>query len=140
MIRRPPRSTRTDTLFPYTTHFRSPQAGTNRWRCNGSDCRPTSAWHSVVKHGFRRGGRLCALDRIAWLCDTSTSDPRPIDRSSRRTAGIGAPDTSRFERLTDRRRLLPIAVTAFLAPYAGAFIGLAFLSAPAPPETHRQST
>src|SRR3546814_13972302 len=26
MIRRPPRSTRTDTLFPYTTRFRSPQA------------------------------------------------------------------------------------------------------------------
>src|SRR3546814_1859434 len=35
MIRRPPRSTRTDTLFPYTTLFRSPRklrtAGTN-WR------------------------------------------------------------------------------------------------------------
>src|SRR3546814_13530151 len=29
MIRRPPRSTRTDTLFPYTTLFRS-----------GSDCHP----------------------------------------------------------------------------------------------------
>src|SRR3546814_3539550 len=28
MIRRPPRSTRTDTLFPYTTLFRSPQC----WR------------------------------------------------------------------------------------------------------------
>src|SRR3546814_1424429 len=27
MIRRPPRSTRTDTLFPYTTLFRSWQAG-----------------------------------------------------------------------------------------------------------------
>src|SRR3546814_11560821 len=27
MIRRPPRSTRTDTLFPYTTLFRSPQLG-----------------------------------------------------------------------------------------------------------------
>src|SRR3546814_8308524 len=27
MIRRPPRSTRTDTLFPYTTLFRSPQVG-----------------------------------------------------------------------------------------------------------------
>src|SRR3546814_905572 len=27
MIRRPPRSTRTDTLFPYTTLFRSPCAG-----------------------------------------------------------------------------------------------------------------
>src|SRR3546814_1979232 len=28
MIRRPPRSTRTDTRFPYTTLFRSPFAGT----------------------------------------------------------------------------------------------------------------
>src|SRR3546814_17559950 len=27
MIRRPPRSTRTDTLFPYTTLFRSPPVG-----------------------------------------------------------------------------------------------------------------
>src|SRR3546814_3019338 len=27
MIRRPPRSTRTDTLFPYTTRFRSLQSG-----------------------------------------------------------------------------------------------------------------
>src|SRR3546814_4050441 len=27
MIRRPPRSTRTDTLFPYTTLFRSPRVG-----------------------------------------------------------------------------------------------------------------
>src|SRR3546814_6836772 len=30
MIRRPPRSTRTDTLFPYTTLFRSPQCATSR--------------------------------------------------------------------------------------------------------------
>src|SRR3546814_3949529 len=30
MIRRPPRSTRTDTLFPYTTLFRSPQARRDR--------------------------------------------------------------------------------------------------------------
>src|SRR3546814_15483737 len=29
MIRRPPRSTRTDTLFPYTTLFRSNQPGTS---------------------------------------------------------------------------------------------------------------
>src|SRR3546814_16326952 len=32
MIRRPPRSTRTDTLFPYTTLFRSrDKAATSRW-------------------------------------------------------------------------------------------------------------
>src|SRR3546814_5187282 len=30
MIRRPPRSTRTDTLFPYTTLFRSPRLFFNR--------------------------------------------------------------------------------------------------------------
>src|SRR3546814_12809927 len=30
MIRRPPRSTRTDTLFPYTTLFRSPHRGKRR--------------------------------------------------------------------------------------------------------------
>src|SRR3546814_2266774 len=32
MIRRPPRSTRTDTLFPYTTLFRSP----HEWRLAAS--------------------------------------------------------------------------------------------------------
>src|SRR3546814_6446565 len=41
MIRRPPRSTRTDTLFPYTTLFRS----LNRtWR-NGR--RPPNAWQGT---------------------------------------------------------------------------------------------
>src|SRR3546814_20039394 len=41
MIRRPPRSTRTDTLFPYTTLFRSPSrrwprlgAAATSWRCS----------------------------------------------------------------------------------------------------------
>src|SRR3546814_8634869 len=39
MIRRPPRSTRTDTLFPYTTLFRSLQEGARRkpWRHRGVD-------------------------------------------------------------------------------------------------------
>src|SRR3546814_10806065 len=32
MIRRPPRSTRTDTLFPYTTLFRSPSRSARRAR------------------------------------------------------------------------------------------------------------
>src|SRR3546814_9415358 len=38
MIRRPPRSTRTDTLFPYTTLFRSvSDAGTNIFVSNPAD-------------------------------------------------------------------------------------------------------
>src|SRR3546814_16189669 len=32
MIRRPPRSTRTDTLYPYTTLFRSSPSPSVRWR------------------------------------------------------------------------------------------------------------
>src|SRR3546814_20872808 len=38
MIRRPPRATRTDTLFPYTTLFRSaerdPSPSSGRWQCH----------------------------------------------------------------------------------------------------------
>src|SRR3546814_18312789 len=41
MIRRPPRSTRTDTLFPYTTLFRSPRTRHRRLRgCRERNRRP----------------------------------------------------------------------------------------------------
>src|SRR3546814_16189800 len=43
MIRRPPRSTRTDTLFPYTTLFRSPAvravSGSHSAACFGQEAR-----------------------------------------------------------------------------------------------------
>src|SRR3546814_18535032 len=44
MIRRPPRSTRTDTLFPYTTLFRSGVAA-RRW-CLEKRYRFTTAYHT----------------------------------------------------------------------------------------------
>src|SRR3546814_4897290 len=37
MIRRPPRSTRTDTLFPYTTLFRSPRRSPDGSACSSRD-------------------------------------------------------------------------------------------------------
>src|SRR3546814_5568787 len=46
MIRRPPRSTRTDTLFPYTTLFRSVDGVGNSgrsWRCINSNSDATTA-------------------------------------------------------------------------------------------------
>src|SRR3546814_15502847 len=53
MIRRPPRSTRTDTLFPYTTLFRSPTGLSLRRGASGSpphrSSRPSSAFHSAQK-------------------------------------------------------------------------------------------
>src|SRR3546814_271269 len=59
MIRRPPRSTRTDTLFPYTTLFRSPRR-TGRWPC---------PWRGRAARRHRRGPwagprtRWCGLRR-----------------------------------------------------------------------------
>src|SRR3546814_14426576 len=44
MIRRPPRSTRTDTLFPYTTLFRSPALGTATRRAAAEERKHHSLW------------------------------------------------------------------------------------------------
>src|SRR3546814_15544217 len=51
MIRRPPRSTRTYTLFPYTTLFRSA-------RSPGPSCSRTCSRSSVGSFGQGRGGAL----------------------------------------------------------------------------------
>src|SRR3546814_12902381 len=54
MIRRPPRSTRTDTLFPYTTLFRSAPAS---WPgCEGRQ-RVTARRCGQLVHGLRAAGR-----------------------------------------------------------------------------------
>src|SRR3546814_1627930 len=47
MIRRPPRSTRTDTLFPYTTLFRS----TSRSTCRPAPTAATSSARSAATNG-----------------------------------------------------------------------------------------
>src|SRR3546814_6195639 len=50
MIRRPPRSTRTDTLFPYTTLFRSGHRG----RCRSRAAEPRHA-AQAARMRIRRG-------------------------------------------------------------------------------------
>src|SRR3546814_16138229 len=57
MIRRPPRSTRTDTLFPYTTLFRSIELAAAR----------TAAVRRIGDLDMRRAGQLAleALDDVA---------------------------------------------------------------------------
>src|SRR3546814_18628765 len=57
MIRRPPRSTRTDTLFPYTTLFRSSQGAGGLW----IDRQRKARAEPLVPSGtgaLRRGGKL----------------------------------------------------------------------------------
>src|SRR3546814_1966794 len=62
MIRRPPRSTRTDTLFPYTTLFRSFRAGCRaRASCGRSSRNPNRcAWW---RDNGGSGNRGCGRDR-----------------------------------------------------------------------------
>src|SRR3546814_193328 len=59
IIRRPPRSTRTDTLFPYTTLFRSPTVGVTYFA--GTFVRhplALAAAKAVLKHVKAQGGQM----------------------------------------------------------------------------------
>src|SRR3546814_7375606 len=58
MLRRPPRSTRTDTLFPVTTLFRS---------CNSSDANEAAGnGHVDVIRDLRAHGIHCTSDGVGW--------------------------------------------------------------------------
>src|SRR3546814_4452567 len=60
MIRRPPRSTRTDTLFPYTTLFRSLPSRKGTGQSGREDARRCAAFGSAQHHLARIGGRTGA--------------------------------------------------------------------------------
>src|SRR3546814_10539460 len=75
MIRRPPRSTRTDTLFPYTTLFRSAQA---------------SAWKS------RRRSRRRSRKALAVRCGS------PVAKASRAMRAPASTVASQSARVTSR--------------------------------------
>src|SRR3546814_15628548 len=69
MIRRPPRSTRTDTLFPYTTLFRSLRRG--RWLGKfqrlGDACRGTDEHlESQIQHAGTRPAGTSRDDRLPY--------------------------------------------------------------------------
>src|SRR3546814_1947628 len=61
MIRRPPRSTRTDTLFPYTTRFRSAPSRAGRLRFRKSN----NAMSSPSVLGHEVGGGDLARSELA---------------------------------------------------------------------------
>src|SRR3546814_18884205 len=62
MIRRPPRSTRTDTLFPYTTLFRS------------SENEPSHAEFLKTAHPIGRYGEPAEIgETAAWLLSDASS-------------------------------------------------------------------
>src|SRR3546814_6431671 len=79
MIRRPPRSTRTDTLFPYTTLFRSVERRSHyidgsrgRRRIARQRCRCSGSPHL----------RLCSLSGVRWRSEEHTSELQSLMRIS----------------------------------------------------------
>src|SRR3546814_9090595 len=81
MIRRPPRATRTDTLFPYTTLFRSlpPHAARRRHSGAGDEARPADR-HSDDNLRVRR-------DRAAGPCQQLWVE-RDCSRSEEHTSEL----------------------------------------------------
>src|SRR3546814_13091 len=102
MIRRPPKSTRTDTLFPYTTLFRS--AGDRRRRVHGSGNPHADprARHLGVAARRRRAAaapHLPAQQPAVAEARRPARDPQPADR--------GAPSRLRPGRRRGRFRRWP---------------------------------
>src|SRR3546814_12326030 len=77
MIRRPPRSTRTDTLFPYTTLFRSPSLD-------------QEARHAPAAERLQRSGKIDAS--VARGIDPDHRDPRPFHPPGCRGIRVRTPE------------------------------------------------
>src|SRR3546814_11232821 len=93
MIRRPPRSTRTDTLFPYTTLFRSPPE-----RANGRY--PSSS--STIRS--RRDSWAVSAPLLPILASSS----RRVTRSTVLQYRPRAPERTTLATIAMARRVLPL--------------------------------
>src|SRR3546814_826458 len=74
MIRRPPRSTRTDTLVPYTTLFRSPQGGAGGQRLQGPGEQGGETSHAASLAPLWNA----AAPQSAWPCPSKARRGRRI--------------------------------------------------------------
>src|SRR3546814_14461542 len=113
MIRRPPRSTRTDTLFPYTTLFRSFPNGNDEpsrllrlnvyfdnpvpkkdgtYEDRGGFWAPVEIWHRDAAHWkdlYQKGMRVVVTGRMEREPWTDNEDqPRETWQSKARSVGI----------------------------------------------------
>src|SRR3546814_17926344 len=110
MILRPPRSTRTDTLFPYTTLFRSRRGAT-------VDRPVAGLGHAKVAVGLVAAHRRCPLGLRAAVRDTGTGGGRAGSYGAGVAADAGRPHPAaglprrpaarHFRSGPNRRRHLP---------------------------------
>src|SRR3546814_14236038 len=85
MIRRPPRSTRTDTLFPYTTLFRSPGMHSAETRMTGrpaDDHRPRLGASHLAQHQMRDRDAQRVGDQSLQRSEEHTSELQSLMRIS----------------------------------------------------------
>src|SRR3546814_15740273 len=119
MIRRPPRSTRTDTLFPYTTLFRSAGAGPRARRRRGDagdrrgsrDGAPDAGGRRVRRQSGASGGRTGGVARrpahaagAARLLAARGSAPRSLSLGRSRADGGQTRRQQRAPRLARQER------------------------------------
>src|SRR3546814_18833228 len=121
MIRRPPRSTRTDTLFPYTTLFRSVQVEQDegyKARVRFLETRPDPTTADALSHACMTIADPVAISAITVFTSSGSTARRvprarpatpmlvltPSQRTARRAALLrGAPAVIHKDRGTIRR-------------------------------------
>src|SRR3546814_20070610 len=107
MIRRPPRSTRTDTLFPYTTLFRS--AACQRERAAQPD---NSAADDEGGRGFG-GGLPCGHDKLISYTKLTSMSSGKISRATimdgqAHVAAVISPSAHALHRAATRPGRMPL--------------------------------
>src|SRR3546814_6811325 len=114
MIRRPPRSTRTDTLFPYTTLFRS--QGHSLWRSHRRIC----AFHAATETGtLGRRSRCSGLraDRASGQSGGSRGNGQARRRTRRgkneEVSGVPARHVRSEEHTSELQSLMRISYAVF---------------------------
>src|SRR3546814_8024165 len=80
MIRHPPRSTRTDTLFPYTTLFRSLTCGVGRGTTCGSRVDATGRGRAQSGGAIQRGAAV--VTGVGTRSEEHTSELQSLMRTS----------------------------------------------------------
>src|SRR3546814_8496698 len=95
MIRRPPRATRTDTLFPYTTLFRSPP-----WRLSIQQrqrSRAASLCEVLPRVPDNRPGRVQEQGRHDKRSEENTSDLKSLMRISYAVSRLKKKKTNKYK-------------------------------------------
>src|SRR3546814_13167471 len=109
MIRRTPRSTRTDTLFPYTTRFRSSSKARMRGTWKKTRATRGRACRTACAEARRRSPVICSTrSRVSWTIASLTSG-----NSGSRPAYAGASWRRSEEHTSELQSLMRISYAVF---------------------------